>query len=77
MNSIEKSPLVLRAEAVKKKLVRVLQKNSQGLTITELVRVSKLSRSAILIELAKLEGANRVIVRRAGMAKIYSLLERD
>ncbi len=64
---------MLRARNVRNKLMKVLKKNPQGLTITELVRESRLSRSAIIVELAKLEGANKVSVRRAGMAKIYSL----
>ncbi len=68
------SSLTLRTRVVKKKLLGVLQKHPRGLTITELVDASKLSRSAVLIELARLEGANRVTVRRAGMAKIYSLM---
>lgn len=75
MNSPNVSSLVQRAEIVKKKLIKILQKHAHGLTITELVNISGLSRSAILIELAKLEGANKVIVRRAGMAKIYFLKE--
>lgn len=74
MNSSGVSSLVLRAKAVKKKLMRILKKYPHGLTITELVNVSVLSRSAVLTELAKLEGAGRVTVRRAGMAKIYSLV---
>jgi DNA-binding transcriptional ArsR family regulator len=69
--------LTLRARAVKKKLLGVLQEHPEGLTITELVDASKLSRSAVLIELARLEGANRVAIRRAGMAKICSLMEDD
>ncbi len=77
MNSSKIPSLVRRAEAVRKKLMRVLQKHPDGLTITELVNVSILSRSAILIELARLEGANKVKVRRAGMAKIYLLKEED
>lgn len=55
------------------KLISVLKKNSQGLTITELVDKSKLSRSAVRIELAKLEGANKVSIRKIGMAKVYLL----
>ena len=59
------------------KVIRILRKNSgNGLTITELVKVSKLSRHNIITTLAKLEGANRVSVRKAGMAKIYSLNKR-
>ena len=75
MKSSKMSSLVLRAKAVKRKLLWILVKHPEGLTITELVRVSKLSRSAILIELAKLEGAGSVAVRRVGMANIYSLVE--
>ncbi len=58
------------------KVVNFLKKNSNnGLSITELVKVSKLSRHVILIALAKLEGANRVHIREVGMAKIYFLKE--
>ena len=46
-------------------------KNSGGLTITDLVNKTKLSRSAIRIALAKLDGAERVSVRKIGMAKVY------
>ena len=52
----------------------VLKKDSNGgLTITELVDVSKLSRSAVRTALAKLDGADKVSVRKVGMAKIYYL----
>jgi predicted transcriptional regulator len=64
---------MLRAKNVRNKLVQTLRKNSSGLTITELVLISGLSRSAVIVQLAKLEGANKVFVRRAGMAKIYIL----
>ena len=77
MNSPKIPSLELRAKAVRKNLIKTLQKYPQGLTITELGNISTLSRSAILIELAKLEGANKVNVRRAGMAKIYSLVEEN
>ncbi|MGK0232628.1 MAG: DeoR/GlpR family transcriptional regulator of sugar metabolism [Patescibacteria group bacterium] len=48
-------------------------KKQDGMTITELVNDSKLSRSTIRIALAKLEGAQNVVVRQIGMAKLYSL----
>jgi len=48
-------------------------KNSNGLTITELVKKTKLNRSAVRTALAKLDGADKVLVRKVGMAKIYSL----
>ena len=56
------------------KIIRILEKNSDsGLTITELVKTSKLSRHIVLKMLALLEGADKVLIRKAGMAKIYSL----
>ncbi len=51
-------------------------KNSSGLTITELVEKTKLNRSSIRTALAKLDGADRVRVRKVGMAKVYSLNDR-
>lgn len=56
------------------KIIQVLNKNpGKGLTITELVKESKLSRSAIRTTLSRLEGADKVHVRKIGMAKVYSL----
>ncbi len=55
------------------KLVVLLKKNSHGLTITELVVKSGLSRSCVRILLAQLEGARKVLFRQVGMAKVYLL----
>ncbi len=46
-------------------------KNSDGLTITELVKKTKLNRSSVRTALAKLDGADKVSVRKVGMAKVY------
>lgn len=51
-------------------------RNSNNLTITEIVDETKLSRSAIRIALAKLDGAGKVSIRKIGMAKVYSLNKR-
>jgi predicted transcriptional regulator len=60
------------------KVVTILDKNNDnGLTITELVKMSALSRSTVRVALARLEGANKVNIRIAGMAKIYSLVGGD
>jgi len=57
-----------------KKVIGILEKEFPGgLMITELVKNSKLSRHIILKTLAQLEGANKVSIKRVGMAKIYSL----
>ena len=61
---------------MKDKIIQVLKQNPRkGLTITELVLLSKLSRSALRTALAKLEGAKKVSIRKVGMAKVYSLDE--
>jgi len=62
------------SDEIVNKIIRILKKGTvKGLTITELVRVSKLSRHKVLTALAKLEGADKVFIRNAGMAKIYFL----
>ncbi len=58
------------------RVLKILEKNTNGLTITEIVNVSKLSRHTIIAILARLEGANKVSFRKVGMAKIY-LLKKD
>jgi DNA-binding transcriptional regulator GbsR (MarR family) len=49
---------------------------SDGLTITEIVKKVNLSRSAVRTALAKLDGAERVVIRQIGMAKVYALRRR-
>jgi len=59
------------------KLVDILKKDKNfGFSITDLVNKTRLSRSAVRILLAKLEGAGKVEVRRVGMAKLYFLKRR-
>jgi predicted transcriptional regulator len=55
------------------KIIKILEKKNRGYSITELVNISKLSRSAIRTSIAKLEGANRISFRNIGMAKVYFL----
>jgi len=56
------------------KIIRILRNNlPKGFTITELVALSDISRSRVRTMLAMLEGAERVSVRKVGMAKVYSL----
>jgi DNA-binding transcriptional ArsR family regulator len=54
-------------------IISVLKKNSNVLTITNIVDITELSRSAVRTTLAKLEGGNKVIIKKIGMAKLYSL----
>lgn len=55
-------------------IFKCLESNKElGLTITDIVSLSKKPRSAVRIALAKLEGAGKVNYRKVGMAKIYNL----
>ena len=56
-----------------KSIVGFLKKNSTGLTITELVSMSSLSRSTVRVVLARLEGGKKISFREIGMAKVYVL----
>jgi len=56
-----------------KKVIQLMHDNSTGLSITEIVNITKIPRSSVRITLAKLEGARRVSIRRIGMAKVYIL----
>jgi predicted transcriptional regulator len=51
----------------------LIEKNNVGLTITELVSLSKLSRSTVRVALARFEGAAKISFRKVGMAKVYCL----
>lgn len=53
-------------------IINLLKKNKDGLTITNLVMKSNLSRSLIRTILARLEGAKVVNIRKVGMAKVYT-----
>ncbi len=65
--------MVKKRGFAEEEIVRTLKNSGSGLTITDLVKKTKLNRSAIRTVLAKLDGAEKVFVKRVGMAKIYSL----
>ncbi len=58
---------------MEQRILLILKRNKKGLTITELVNHSKLSRSQVRTLLARLEGANKILFRKIGMAKVYYL----
>ncbi|MDH3324921.1 MAG: hypothetical protein OEL89_04750 [Candidatus Peregrinibacteria bacterium] len=64
---------IKRSDGEKEILKIIKKKNRIGLTITELVDLSKLSRSTVRVVLAKLEGKGDVSYRSIGMAKLYLL----
>ena len=51
--------------------IKELKKSKQGFIVSELSSKLKVSRHAITTKIAFLEGAGKVSIRKAGMAKIY------
>ncbi len=58
-------------DTFEKKILKVLEKNEYGLTITAVVNKTKFSRDTVRIKLNKLEGEDKISHRTVGMAKIY------
>ncbi len=54
-------------------ILRALRKSEFGLTITELVKQTKLKRSSVRTYLAYLEGAEKIFFKKIGMAKVYRI----
>jgi len=62
-------------EGSKEQIMNLLRKSPQGLTNTEIKKHLKLSAYVIAIELAKLEGAEKLEVRKVGKARLNYLRE--
>ena len=58
-------------------IVSILKEKKEGLSITDLVKFSKSSRSAVRTAIAKLEGANKIYFKNIGMAKVYFLNQKS
>ena len=61
----------MKRKNTEEKVVVVLKRNKNGLTITELVDKLDFSRSTIRVALARLEGGGQISYKNIGMAKIY------
>ena len=70
----KKKPL-LSSEAISnyERIIELLKKNNSGLTIADISKLLKVTRNTVSVNLAKLEGAKQIEIRKVGMAKIYSL----
>ena len=60
-----------------KQVTELLKKEPKGLTIIELSRKSGFSPHTVAIALAKLEGAEKIDIRRAGSAKLHYWKKQD
>lgn len=65
--------LKMKEKNTEKKIIDALKKSEDGATITELIKLSNLSRSTVRVALARLEGQENVRYRNVGMAKVYVL----
>lgn len=62
---------------LKEKIVGTLENHPEGLTITNLTKLTGVSRYRVSLALAELNGAGRIKVRRVGMAKLHYLERGD
>lgn len=53
------------------KVVNLLKKNTDGLTVVEIARILGISRNTVAVVLAGLVGAGKVRVRPVGVAKLH------
>jgi len=63
-------------EANREKIIKELKKNPDGFTVSELSKKLNISRHTVSNCFAFLEGAEKVKIRQAGMAKIYLWVEK-
>jgi DNA-binding CsgD family transcriptional regulator len=49
----------------------LLRKHKEGLTISEIAGLLKISRNTVAVALAELKGADKLHVREVGMAKLH------
>jgi Mn-dependent DtxR family transcriptional regulator len=54
-------------------VVRLLEKNTDGLTVVEIARKLEISRNTVAVVLAELKGAGLIKIRPVGMAKLHYL----
>lgn len=57
----------------KQTIKKLLEENENGMTITDIYKISGLSRCVIRESLAELRGSGEVEYRKVGMAKLYGV----
>ena len=62
-------------EPNREKIIKELKENLEGFTVSELSKKLNVSRQTVANCFAFLEGAEKVKIRQAGMAKIYFLVQ--
>lgn len=59
------------SESKKASLIKLLRKNTDGLTIIEIAKALKISRNTVPVILAELKGAGLIRIRPVGKAKLH------
>lgn len=54
-------------------IIKLLRKNTDGLTISEIARSLMFSRNTVAVYLAELKGEKKIRIREVGMAKLHYL----
>ena len=54
-------------------VVKLLRRNTDGLTVTEISSSLSISRNTVAVALAELKGEGRLRIRPVGMAKLHYL----
>ena len=54
-----------------KKVENSLRKAKEGITIDEIAKGGKISRNSVILELARLDGAEKIRFRKIGNVKLY------
>lgn len=57
----------------KNQIVKLLEKNRDGLTVSEISRKLGFSRNTVAVYLAELKGERKIRIREVGMAKLHYL----
>ena len=56
-------------------VIRLLKRNSDGLTVIEIAKALHISRNTVAVALAELKGAEKIRIRPVGMAKLHYWIE--
>jgi Mn-dependent DtxR family transcriptional regulator len=59
------------SESKKELVIKLLKKDTDGLTILEIARELKISRNSVPVILAELKGAQLIRIRPVGKAKLH------
>ena len=61
----------MEKSAMTNKVETSLKKVKEGITIDEIAKSAKISRNSVILELARLDGAEKIRFRKIGNVKLY------